>query len=194
MDKTDIFLGRYPYTTVGNGPRPLVLVPGLSDPFQDESYSWLTTRALERYYRRFSGDYTVYVVSRRRRLPEGYTTRDMADDYADVIEEIGGSADLCGLSMGGLIVQHVAANHPELVNNLVIGVSGCRVGETGRRTVRRWREWAERGWWFDIYLDSIPQTYTGYRRWLYPPLIRTVGRYFLDEPAAISDIAVSAQA
>lgn len=194
MDRTGTLLGKYPYSKVGNGPQPLVLVPGLSDPFQDVSSSWFTARTLEHYYRRFRDDYTVYVVSRRRRLPEGYTTRDMAEDYAEVIKEIGDSVDLCGLSMGGLITQHVAANYPKLVDNLVVGVSGCRMGETGRRTIRRWKQWAERGWWFDIYLDSIPQTYTGYRRWLYPPLIRVLGRYFLDKPAAVSDIAVSAQA
>lgn len=194
MDAVGTFLGKYPYSKVGDGPRPLVLVPGLSDPFQDDTHSWFTARVLEYYYRRFRDDYTIYIVSRKRELPEGYTTRDMADDYAEVIETIGGPVALCGLSMGGLIAQHIAADHPELVDDLVIGVSGCRVGETGRRTIRRWKEWAEHGWWFDIYLDSIPQTYTGYRRLLYPPLIRTVGRYLLSEPAVVSDIAVSAQA
>jgi pimeloyl-ACP methyl ester carboxylesterase len=192
--RTGTFLGKYPYSKIGHGLRPLVLVPGLSDPFQGASYSWFTAWTLEHYYRRFRGDYTVYVVSRKRGLSEGYTTRDMADDYAEVIEAIGGPVALYGLSMGGLIAQHVAIDHPELVDDLVIGVSGRHIGEAGRQTIRRWKEWAKHGWWFDIYLDSIPQTYTGYRRWLYPPLIRAVGRYLLSEPAVVSDIGVSAQA
>ncbi len=70
VEKTGTFSGTYPYSRVEDGPRPLVLVPGLSDPFQGDSHSWFTARVLEYYYRRFTDDYTVYVVSRKRGLPE----------------------------------------------------------------------------------------------------------------------------
>ena len=36
---------------------------------------------------RFARDYTVYVINRRRGMPPGYTTQDMAQDYARVLEE-----------------------------------------------------------------------------------------------------------
>jgi pimeloyl-ACP methyl ester carboxylesterase len=188
--------GRYPYVKFGSGPRTLVIFAGLSDAFQPERPARYLALLLERYYYRlFTDEYTMYVVSRRRNLPAGTTTREMAAEYADLLAEYDvGPADVLGVSLGGLIAQHLAADRPDLVRRLVLGVSGVRVGEAARRTLRRWAEWADRGWWFDAYLDSIPVTYTGYRRWLYPPLIRTVGRLLLSEPAAVSDVAVSCRA
>lgn len=188
--------GRYPYVTFGNGPRTLVVFAGLTDAFQPERPSRYFGLLLERYYyRSFAADYSVYVVGRRRDLPEGTTTREMAAEYADVLREFDlAPADVLGVSLGGLVAQHLAADAPELVRRLVLGVSGRRVSTAGRHTLRRWADWADRGRWFDVYLDSIPVTYTDYRRWLYPPLIRTVGRPFLSEPAAVSDVAVSCRA
>ncbi|VXB52274.1 Putative hydrolase [Arthrobacter sp. 9V] len=58
-----------------------------------------------------------------RHEPEGttYTIADMANDVREVID----SADIdqvtiVGQSMGGLIAQHVALNHPEVVAGLVL--------------------------------------------------------------------------
>jgi len=67
-------------------------------------------------YGSLKDDYTVYVVLRKPGLPHGYTLKDMADDYAAMIrEEFGGPIDVIGVSTGGSIVQHFAADHPDLV-------------------------------------------------------------------------------
>lgn len=188
--------GRYPFVEFGSGPRTLVVFAGLSDAFQPERPPRYLGLLLERYYYRlFTDDYTVYLVGRRRNLPAGTTTREMAAEYADLLRDANlAPVDVLGVSLGGLIAQHLAADAPDLIRRVVLGVSGRRVGEAGRRTLRRWADWADRDWWFDAYLDSIPVTYTGYRRWLYPPLIRAVGRWLLSEPAAVSDVAVSCRA
>lgn len=188
--------GEYPSVRFGSGDRPLVIFTGLSDAFQPESTSSLFSLLLQRYYYRFfSDEFTVHVIGRRRGLPEDFTTREMAAEYADLLEQEGlAPTNVLGVSLGGQIAQHLAADSPELIEKLVVGTAGCRVGEEGRRTLRRWADWADRGWWFDVYLDTVPVTYTGYRKWLYPPLIRTVGRPFLEEPAEISDVAVSCRA
>ena len=188
--------GEYPCVRFGSGDRPLVIFTGLSDAFQPETTSSFFSLLLRRYYYRFFGDeFTVRVVGRRRGLPEGATTRELAAEYADLLEATNFTpTNVLGVSLGGQIAQHLAADHPELVRKLVVGVAGSRVGERGKRTLRRWADWADRGWWFDVYLDTVPVTYAGYRRWLYPPLIRTVGRPLLKEPAEISDVAVSCRA
>jgi pimeloyl-ACP methyl ester carboxylesterase len=95
----------------------------------------------------------VFSVLRRPGLPQGYTLADMADDYAAMIrEEFGGPVDVIGISTGGSIVQHFAADHPDLVCRLVIHSSAHRLSDPARAMQlevaqlagqRRWREaWA----------------------------------------------------
>lgn len=45
-------------------------------------------------------------------LPEGVSTRELAEGYASVLEETG-PADVMGLSLGGFVVQRLAADRPE---------------------------------------------------------------------------------
>ena len=81
------------------------------------------------YYRRFADEYTVYLISRKRRLPSGYTTRDMAGDYARAFERSIGPAHVLGLSLGALVAQHFAADHSGHVESLVIGVGAAAAKE-----------------------------------------------------------------
>lgn len=77
-------------------------------------------------------EYTVYFLSRRSGLSEGYTTEMMSDDYAELINnEHGGHVDLIyGLSYGGMVAQHFAADHYDLCDYLVIGAAAYKVEET----------------------------------------------------------------
>lgn len=52
----------------------------------------------------------------------------MDEDYSRVIkDEFNGEAlDIMGTSYGGLIVKHLAADHPELIRRLVIARSVYR--------------------------------------------------------------------
>ena len=60
-------------------------------------------------------------------MSPGYTFNDMAADYAAMIrEEFGGPMDVIGVSTGGSIVQHLAADHPDVVRRLVIHSSAHR--------------------------------------------------------------------
>ena len=78
---------------------------------------------------------------------------DMAADYAATIgAEFEPPVDVIGISSGGSIAFHLAAEHPQLVRRLVIQDGGCRQTETGRqwqcevaRLARagRWRAVAE---------------------------------------------------
>jgi pimeloyl-ACP methyl ester carboxylesterase len=138
------FRSGLPYNRLGHGPRPLVVFQGLM--FENKPQSGPMTW----YYRFLQDDYTVYVVLRRPGLPHGYTLKDMADDYAAMIrEEFGGPVDVIGVSTGGSIIHHFAADHPDLVRRLVIHSSAytlsgeakrlqLQVGDLARQ--RQWRQ------------------------------------------------------
>ncbi len=86
-----------------------------------------------------SAGYTVWAITRPRNLPDGHSIEDMADDYAAVIAaEFGGHVDIViGSSMGGLIVQYLAANHPDCAGTFVVLGAACDVTEGSKDLVRR---------------------------------------------------------
>lgn len=187
------FVGELPFVRLGDGPRTLVIFPALGDAVRDvTALSW----RLAWYYRGFtSDDDRVYLISRKRGLPAGYTTRQMAADYARAFEEsIDGPADVVGLSMGGLIAQHFAADFPQHVRRLVIGVAAHRLGAEGERMVRRWSTLAQEQRWRELYSDNVALTYTGFRRSLYSILVRLMSERLLPKPASPSDYVVSMEA
>lgn len=59
-------------------------------------------------------------VAERRKPDVPYDLADMAADAAALLEEIGvGSAHILGVSMGGMIAQLVALNHPQKTRSLI---------------------------------------------------------------------------
>ena len=119
----------------------------------------------------------------------------MAADYAGVFERnIGGPADVVGLSMGGLIAQHFAADFPQHVRRLVIGVAAHRLGGEGERMVRRWSTLAQEQRWRKLYSENVALTYTGFRRTLHGSLVRLMSERLLPKPTNPSDYVVSLEA
>jgi len=98
-------------------------------------------------FKHLAKNYVIYVMSRKNGLPEGYTTRDMAEDYATVIRDEfdGGPLDVMGMSYGGLIAQHLAADHPELIRRLVIAMSVYRFSDEGNKLDMRFAELLSEG-------------------------------------------------
>jgi pimeloyl-ACP methyl ester carboxylesterase len=66
-------------------------------------------------------------------MSSGYTTQDMAADYARVMEEELGSSRVMGFSTGGSIAQYVALDQPELIQRLVLVVTAACRKRDGRR-------------------------------------------------------------
>jgi pimeloyl-ACP methyl ester carboxylesterase len=112
-----------PHARIAGGPRTLVIFEGLTveNKAPTRRALWLLRRAHKRYTR----DYTVYQVARRPGVPAGYTTRDMADDYARWVKgRLDGPVDVIGFSTGGQIAQYFGADHGELVGRLVLSDTG----------------------------------------------------------------------
>ena len=112
------------YIRFGTGAKTLIMLPGLGDSLRSMQGTALPMALM---YRVFAKDFTVYVFSRKKNLPQGYTTRDMAKDQAEVITHLGiKKADIIGVSMGGMIAQHLAIDYPEMVNKLILAVTCAR--------------------------------------------------------------------
>ncbi len=180
-----------PFVRFGEGPRTLVVFPPINDSLQDVTHG---ARFFRWYFRRLADEYTVYLVSRRRGLPSDYTTREMAADYSEALGRGIGPAHVMGLSLGGLVAQHFAADHPEHVESLVIGVAARGLGQEGQEIVRRWIGLARTGRWRDLHAEMVVSMYTGVRRPLYDLLARLLGGAVVRNPAAREDFVVSAEA
>lgn len=192
--KTGQFADRYPYLRIGTGPKTLLAIPGLGDAMFDGEYGRRETWFFQRLFDRFLDEHTVYVVSRPRGLGDDEFIESMAQDYVRVLESDVGSASVLGLSMGGLIAQEVARDSPDLIERLVLGVSGCRLAATGRPIVRELRSLALDEEWVELRSRLYEEMFTGARGRLYPTLSRTAGRVQPPSPAVPGDVVTSLDA
>ena len=111
------------YDQRGGGP-DLVFIAGLSA----HSGGWLPQR------RALSDVFRVTLFDNRGAgqtdaPDEPYSIRQMADDAAALLDALRiARAHVVGASMGGMIAQELAINHPEKVNRLVLACSRIKAG------------------------------------------------------------------
>jgi pimeloyl-ACP methyl ester carboxylesterase len=131
-----------PYVKVGDRQEPLVVFTSGSP---DTSVPrGMALRMFVDGAKTFAKQYTVYFVKRKQGLSPGYTTKDMADDYAEMIQRKPGMpCHILGISAGGFIAEHFAAKYPELVRKLVIAIAGYQLRGDGRERVLAWRRYTE---------------------------------------------------
>jgi pimeloyl-ACP methyl ester carboxylesterase len=135
-------LNGLPYLSAGSGP-PLVVL--LFTP-QAASPTGLARWSTMRMLRRFTEHFTVYVVNRPPGLPSTTTMADLASVYAAGIgATFEDRVPVLGISTGGSIALQLAADHPDLVDRLVLGGTACTLGPVGRRAQRGYIERARRG-------------------------------------------------
>ena len=107
------------YARFGNGPRAMVVIPGLAIKSVMKSAA-----SLQVPYKMFVEDFTLYFFDRRKDVEAGYSLEDMARDQVLAMQALGlKDVALYGVSQGGMVAQHIAAMHPELVWKLVLGCS-----------------------------------------------------------------------
>ncbi|GAB4385135.1 MAG: alpha/beta hydrolase [Elainellaceae cyanobacterium] len=105
------------YQILGDG-EPLLLIMGFSFSLRDWG---------EELPKLLSKQYQVILFDNRDagetdRVSEPYTLSDMANDAVGLLDALGiPVAHVFGVSMGGMIAQQIALNHPTRVKKLVLG-------------------------------------------------------------------------
>ncbi|MBN1316116.1 MAG: alpha/beta hydrolase [Anaerolineales bacterium] len=141
--KAGLSFNGLPFIRVGDGAESLVIFTSGSP--DNRVPKGLLLRPYVDGVKVFAESYTVYHIKRKIGLTAGYTTQEMARDYAEMIRhEIGGPCHVMGISAGGFIAEHFAIAYPELVDKLIIVMAGYRLEGNGRQIVQEWRELAAR--------------------------------------------------
>lgn len=158
------------YVRFGSGEKVLIMLPGLGDGLTTVKGTALPMAVM---YRIFAKDYTVYMFSRKNDLPAGVTTRDMARDQAEAMEVLGiQKADVVGVSMGGMIAQHLAIDYPERIGKLVLAVTSARANPVLIDSVKEWMAHARMGDHTALMDSNVKKIYSDayYRKnkWLVP--------------------------
>ena len=158
------------YIRFGTGKKNLILLPGLGDGLRTVKG---TALPMALYYRSLAKNYTVYMFSRKAKLQSGCSTWDMARDLKKAMEELGiGSASFVGVSMGGMIAQHFAADYPEAVEKLVLVVTCARENPILLESLEEWTACANADDHTALMDSNLRRIYsdTYYRknRWMVP--------------------------
>ncbi|MBQ6439733.1 MAG: alpha/beta hydrolase [Mogibacterium sp.] len=147
------------YISFGTGSDVLIMLPGVGDGFRTAKGVAVPFSVM---YRCFAKDFRVFVFSRRNRMLRGFTTKDMADDIAAIMDKLGiESAHVFGVSQGGMIAQQMAIRYPAKVKSLVLAVTASRPNDIMRDSLDTWLEMAGRDDYKGIMLDTAERSYTG---------------------------------
>ena len=146
------------YACFGKGPKTLVVLPGLSDGLATVKGKAML---LSSPYKKFLNDFTVYMFSRKNSMPEGYSIRDMAADQVEALRLLHIERfSLLGVSQGGMISQYIAADHPEMVERLVLAVTAPGVNDVVNDAVSYWIELAKKGDHTTLMVDTAERMYS----------------------------------
>ena len=187
IDNTDM-----DYVSFGHGSKNFIIMPGLSD-------GLLTVKGkallLAGSYTKYFNDYTVYMFSRKKDMPEGYSIRDMAADQAKALKALGiEKTSVMGVSQGGMIAQFLAIDYPQLVEKLIITVSAPKANDMIQENVSAWIGMAKKGDHKSLMIDVAEKAYSEkflkmYRK-IYPVLghvgkPRSYDRFFINANAIL---------
>jgi pimeloyl-ACP methyl ester carboxylesterase len=181
-----------PYARVEGGKRILFIIDGLDFSHKPPSRFEMT---LFGFIKKLKDEFTVYLVRRKPGLSSGYSLKDMADDYADMIRnEIGRPVDVMGISTGGTIAQHFAADHPELIGRLVLAMTGYRLTGDGKMLQWRIAGLTRQGEWRSAAALMSTSMFTGAVLFILKSIFWLMGKAMFGSPAGPSDGIVEIEA
>lgn len=180
------------YISFGKGRDILVMLPGLGDGLATVKGK---AAVLALMYSVYAKNYKMYVFSRKNLISKGYSTRDMAENQARAMALLGiGPANILGISQGGMIAQHLAINHSELVKKLVLAVTPSSPNSTLTDAIDHWIKLAQQRDYKGLMIDTAERSYSPQYlkkyRFLYP-LLDKIGkpksfdRFFIQAEACV---------
>lgn len=153
VDDTDMY-----YISCGSGKRTLIVLPGLSDGIATVKGKAVI---LSVPYKKFEDEFTVYMFSRKNKMPQGYSIEDMAEDQVKAMKALGiEKACVMGDSQGGMIAQYIAINHPEVVEKLILAVTTPYANSTVLNSVNAWLDMAKRDDYTTLMIDTAEKMYS----------------------------------
>lgn len=179
-----------PYARISDSGPALVVFTGSE--LEHKPPSWTAQQGFLVGLKRLTRNYTIYLMSRRPDMPKGYTARDMSDDFAEMVRaDIGGPVHIMGMSSGGSSAMHFAVDHADLVNKLVLAMTGYRLNENGKKVAAIWRDLALAGDWPALYQRMGVDVAEGSTpEWVTRLMMRLFGKALLGTPNSGSDFAI----
>lgn len=157
----------------GRGEKPLVILPGLS--VRDVKGAGA---ALALMYREFGKNYRVFVFDKPRYIPEGCRIADLAQMTAGAMRALNiEKACILGVSMGGMIAQHLALEYPALVEKLVLAVTASRPTPELSRAIGAWTYLLSRGAYTAFAKDMFERLYSPSYLERYDPLMPLISLF-----------------
>ncbi len=122
------------YAVFGKGDKNFAMIPGLSIKPVTESVS-----EIEKAYEMFSDIYTVYLFDRPKPLGAGATVFDIAKSLYEALIGLNiESAYFFGASQGGMILQSMLINHPEIAKKAVLASTASRTDSDMKDKIGAW--------------------------------------------------------
>ncbi len=138
------------------GGSPVFVLPGLSVKSVMES-----AEPMAAYCALLTDEFDVYVMDRRKNIPEEYSIEDMAEDTIKAIKKMGfDSVNIMGISQGGMISLSIAIKAPEIVNSLIVLSSSSHHNEKSEKVIKNWIDLAESGDKEGLMVDFAGKCYT----------------------------------
>jgi len=181
-----------PYACVEGGKRVLFIMDGLD--FSHTPPSPFQVKYFSGYVKTLVGKFTIYMVRRKPGLPAGYSLKDMSDDYAVMIEELDWPVDVMGLSTGGTVAQHFAADHLELVDRLVLASTGYRLRDEARHLQWQLGQLARNGEYRAAAALMSGAVFTGVSAKIFKPVFWLIGKSMFGSSSGPSDGIIEIEA
>lgn len=148
--------GSIKVTVLGQGARRAVILPGLSIRPVSESAA-----ALDGLYKKYTEQYTFYVLDRKTPVEAGYTMDQMAEDSLEALASLGVYRFcLFGASQGGMISQRIRARHPECLEALVLASTILECDEETLPIFYNWVRLAKERKPYELGLDMMRLVYS----------------------------------